>query len=59
VAADAGTVWAWLGDVVPVRPLGAVISVGDIAMLIGLAIISYAGMTSLASSARGVALSEP
>jgi hypothetical protein len=47
VLAGDGTVWAWLGDVVPVGALGAVISAGDIAMLIGVAIIAYAGMTSV------------
>ncbi|HEX2274968.1 MAG TPA: DUF5317 family protein [Acidimicrobiales bacterium] len=34
----------WLGDVVPVRPLGAVVSVGDFALLAGIAVCLAAGM---------------
>jgi hypothetical protein len=38
----------WLGDVLPVRPLGAVISVGDVFLLVGLAWCIAAGMRSAA-----------
>lgn len=47
VASGADDVWPWLGDVIAVPPLRAVISVGDVAMLIGVVIVVCGGMTSL------------
>jgi hypothetical protein len=44
VAADAGTRLGWLGDVIPVRPLGKVVSVGDLVLLAGVAAMLAAGM---------------
>jgi hypothetical protein len=40
----AGSPLGWLGDVLPVRPLGAVISIGDILLLAGIAWCVAAGM---------------
>ena len=42
----AGSPLRWLGDVVPVPPLGAVISIGDLFLLVGLAWCIAAGMTA-------------
>jgi hypothetical protein len=53
VAAGAATLCAWLGDVVPLRGLGVVISVGDIVMLVGVVIVLSAGMTSWRCSPMG------
>jgi hypothetical protein len=39
-----------LGDVVPVRPLGQVVSIGDIVMMIGIAFVIAAAMRARASS---------
>jgi hypothetical protein len=39
---------AWLGDVVPVRALGAVVSAGDFVLLAGVALCVAAGMTDRA-----------
>ncbi len=50
VASDAGDAWLWLGDVIAVPPLRAVISVGDVAMLIGVVIVVCGGMTALGPS---------
>ena len=44
VAADRHTTLPWLGDVIPVRPLGAVVSAGDIVMAIGVALVLVGGM---------------
>jgi len=46
VASGAGDVWPWLGDVIAVPPLRAVISIGDVAMLIGVVVVVYGGMTA-------------
>ena len=50
VASGAGDVWPWLGDVIAVPPLRAVISVGDVAMLMGVVIVVYGGMTAVEPS---------
>lgn len=47
VASGAGDVWPWLGDVIAVPPLRAVISLGDVAMLIGAVIVVCGGMTAV------------
>jgi hypothetical protein len=44
VAADDTTRLLWLGDVVPVRPIGKVVSSGDIVLLLGVAAAAAAGM---------------
>lgn len=44
VAADQDTRLAWLGDVIAVRPLRSVISVGDIAMFAGIVLAVAGGM---------------
>jgi hypothetical protein len=44
VAADAATRLAWLGDVIPVRPLRKVISAGDIVLLAGVGALVAAAM---------------
>jgi hypothetical protein len=44
VAAGAGTRLGWLGDVIPVRPLGKVVSVGDLVLLAGVAALLAAAM---------------
>ena len=41
----------WLGDVIPVRPLGAVVSAGDLALLAGIAVCLAATMAPPASRA--------
>ena len=46
VASGADHVWPWLGDVIAVPPLRAVISFGDLAMLIGVVIVVCGGMTA-------------
>jgi hypothetical protein len=45
VAGHAGSTASWLGDVVPVRPLGAVVSAGDLVLLVGVGLCVAAGMT--------------
>lgn len=40
-----GDVLSWLGDVVALAPLGAVISVGDMAMVLGVLVVLCVGMT--------------
>ncbi len=49
-ASRPGDVWPWLGDVIAVPPLRAVISVGDVAMLIGVVVVVYGGMTAIEPS---------
>lgn len=44
VVAVAGTPLSVLGDVIPVRPLRAVVSVGDVVMLLGVGLTITAGM---------------
>jgi hypothetical protein len=44
VAADAGTRLLWLGDVLPVRPIKKVVSVGDLILLAGVAALLAAAM---------------
>jgi hypothetical protein len=46
VAADETTRLLWLGDVIPVRPVAKVISIGDVVLLIGVAAAVSGGMTS-------------
>jgi Family of unknown function (DUF5317) len=41
--ASTGTSLAWLGDVIPVRPIHKVVSVGDIVILAGIALLVAAG----------------
>ena len=48
VGDDRDTPVDWLGDVIPVRSLGAVISLGDLALLAGIAVCLGAGMRSSA-----------
>lgn len=50
VASGAGDVWPWLGDVIAVPPLQAVISVGDVAMLIGVVVVVCGAMTAVEPS---------
>ena len=50
VASGTGDVWPWLGDVIAVPPLRAVISVGDVAMLIGVVVVVCGGMTAVEPS---------
>lgn len=42
----------WLGDVIPVRPLGAVVSLGDLALLAGIAFCVGGAMASPGGAAR-------
>jgi hypothetical protein len=44
VGADGDTVLPWLGDVIPVAPLGVVISAGDVVMALGGFLLLAAGM---------------
>ena len=44
VPADGDTVLPWLGDVLPVAPLDAVVSVGDLVMAVGGSLLVAAGM---------------
>jgi hypothetical protein len=44
VVATRDTEAAWLGDVVPVAPLGAVISTGDVLLLVGVAGVIASGL---------------
>ena len=55
VAANGDAVWLWFGDVVPVPVLRAVISVGDVAILIGVVLLLCAGMTAGHPRAAGAA----
>jgi hypothetical protein len=48
VTGHARSTAAWLGDVVPVRALGAVVSAGDFVLLAGVALCVAAGMTDRA-----------
>lgn len=48
VPATAETDAAWLGDVLPVPPAGAVISTGDIALLLGAAVAAAAALREAA-----------
>jgi hypothetical protein len=50
VAAGSDAVWRWTGDVVAVPALRAVISVGDMAMLVGVVIVLSEGMVSAGPS---------
>ncbi|MGH9155307.1 MAG: DUF5317 family protein [Acidimicrobiales bacterium] len=47
VVSGPGTRLAALGDVIPVPPLGAVVSVGDIAMVVGIMLTVAAAMASV------------
>ncbi len=47
VAAGPGTRLAALGDVIPVAPLGAVVSIGDLFMAAGISLTVAAGMVSV------------
>ena len=42
--ADAGTHLPWLGDIIPVAPLHLIISIGDIAICVGVALLVFSGM---------------
>jgi hypothetical protein len=53
VAADDRTRLLWLGDVIPVRPLGKVVSLGDLVLLAGVSALLAAAMRR-----RGTGLSE-
>lgn len=44
VPADSGTAVPWLADVVPLAPLGAVVSVGDLVMAVGGFLLLAGGM---------------
>ena len=44
VAAGGDTDLWWLGDVIPIRPLASVISVGDVVMVAGIVLVVAAGM---------------
>ena len=50
VASGDGDVWPWLGDVIAVPPVRAVISIGDVAMLIGVVVVVCGGMTAVEPS---------
>ncbi len=50
VASVTGDVWPWLGDVIAVPPLRAVISIGDVAMVIGVVVVVSGGMTAVEPS---------
>lgn len=54
IAAGTEAAWLWLGDVVPVPVLGAVVSVGDISLLVGVVLVLCGGMvrTGAASTVR-------
>lgn len=52
VAADETTRLLWLGDVIPVRPVAKVVSIGDIVLLLGVAAAVSGGMTSHPRRAR-------
>jgi hypothetical protein len=54
VAADEATSLRWLGDVIPVRPVQKVVSVGDVVLLLGVAGIVAAGMCGSAGGRRAV-----
>jgi hypothetical protein len=53
IAAGSETAWLWLGDVVPVPLLRAVISVGDVAILVGVVLVICAGMVRMGASVSG------
>jgi hypothetical protein len=44
VIADEHTDLRWLGDVIPMRAFSTVVSVGDIVLLFGIALVIAAGM---------------
>ena len=44
VPADGDTALGWLGDVIPLPPLGVVASAGDLVMAVGLVLVLAAGM---------------
>ncbi len=44
VAAGRDTDLWWLGDVIPIRPLASVISVGDVVIVAGIVLVVAAGM---------------
>jgi len=44
IRADRDSSLRWLGDTIPVRPLGAVVSAGDIVMALGVTLVLGAGM---------------
>ncbi len=50
---DADTVLPWLGDVIPVPGLDALISVGDVVLAMGIAWLVYRRMTAGRHSATG------
>ncbi len=54
VPATSGTDAAWLGDVIPVPPVGAVVSVGDVVLLLGLGAVVAAALTAPAPAASPV-----
>lgn len=53
VPASGETALPWLGDVVPVRALGSVISVGDVVMFLGLVLAVGSGMAPTPERATG------
>lgn len=50
VRADGDTVAPWLGDVLPVRPLRSVVSVGDVVLAAGIAVAVSAAMARSAAA---------
>jgi hypothetical protein len=52
VVADEETRLLWLGDVIPVAPIGKVVSVGDIVLLLGVAAILAIAMRSPGAGTR-------
>lgn len=52
VPADRTTTLRWLGDVLPVPPLGLVASAGDLVMAVGLAVVVTAGMAGAGAERR-------
>lgn len=58
VLADGSTEMAWLGDILPVAPLRAVISVGDVLMAVGVVLLMSSAMTD-AAPRPAVALTPP
>jgi hypothetical protein len=52
VAADEDTRLLWLGDIIPVAPIEKVVSIGDIALLLGVATLLAAGMRSPSTGVR-------
>jgi Family of unknown function (DUF5317) len=44
VSATQATRLAWLGDIIPVRPIHAVMSAGDVVIIVGIVLVVAAGM---------------